>query len=80
MKTVQYILPTFWAAYLFNDDCDDMTNDEVIDCNDWLRNRNLPAPCDIEDYGFMINHDANTIVLACDCSTYTFLIPDEVTS
>lgn len=38
MTTVQYILPTFWATYLFNDDPSHMTDDEVIDCDNWIHN------------------------------------------
>lgn len=75
MQTVTYTLPTFWATYLFNDDPSHMTDDEIAACDNWMHNRNLPAPCDIEDAGFMRHHDAETIVLACECSTYTFLVP-----
>lgn len=80
MRTVEFILPTFWANYLFNDDPSDMTNDEVIDCNDWLRSHGVNAPVDIEDYGFMREHNASSMVLPCDCSVFTFIVPYEVTS
>jgi hypothetical protein len=79
LEHVEYLLPTFWSNYLFNDDPSDMTNDEVIDCNDWLRIHGVNAPVNIEEHGFARYHDASAYVLACDCSNYSFLIPVEVT-
>lgn len=79
METVQYILPTFWAAYLFNDDPSHMTDEEIAACDQWMHNRDLPAPSDIQEAGFVCFHDAFTVALAADCSTYTFLLPAKVT-
>ena len=78
MKTVEFILPTFWATYLFNDDSSDMTDDEVIDCDEWMKNHELSAPVDIDHYGFMSEHNASSMVLPCDCSVFTFILPYEV--
>jgi hypothetical protein len=79
MKTVEFILPTFWASYLINNDPSGMTTGEVEDCDEWMENHELSAPVDIEDYGFMREHNASSMVLPCDCSVFTFIVPYEVT-
>jgi hypothetical protein len=80
LEHVEYLLPTFWAGYLFNDDPSGMTDGEIRDCDDWCKTYGVTAPVNIEEHGFARYHDASAYVLACDCSTYSFLIPVEVTN
>lgn len=76
MQLVEYTLPDYWAAYLFNDDPTNLTDEEHAAIDHWLDVRKLNAPLDLTPFGFTSTHDAWQIDLACECSVYTFVQPE----
>jgi len=76
IKTEKYILPSYWATYLFNYDVSDMTIQEVGEINKFLRERKLGTAIDYStDSWFQHSNDCNRI--AGDVMEYTFIIGEE---
>lgn len=75
METFTYTLPTHWAPALINDDWTGLDEHDEEALMRLMANEALPSPVDVLDEpGFMTYHDARPYgVLACDCSTYTFI-------
>ena len=67
--------PSYWAAYLINDDPSGLECSDISACDAWLKREGFGRPVGCEDAGFMRCHDAaNEMPLASDCQTYSFLI------
>jgi len=69
-----YTLPDFWAPALINGDYSGMSpeDDDALDA--WLQDNEPGACVSVEDdSAFYWVHDASRYVLACNCSTYTFI-------
>lgn len=79
MKTLTFVLPSFWAPYLINDDPSGMDDKEIKAVDDWMEATKLPAPVDCsEEDSFITWHDARDVFpYACDCFVYTFLIDEQ---
>ncbi len=76
LKTEKYILPAYWATYLFNYDVSDMTIQEVGEINKFLRERKLGTAIDYSpDSWFQHRNDCNN--LGGDVMEYTFIIGEE---
>jgi hypothetical protein len=76
MKTLEFTLPSFWAAYLINDDPSGMDDKEIEAVDQWMKMTRLPAPSDCsEEPDFVQWHDARDVYpYAADCSIFTFLV------
>jgi hypothetical protein len=78
MKTIKYTAPSAWASYLVNDDSSGISDEDVSQCDAWLKSLGHGSPVGCEDAGFMWHHDANAFCpLGADCQTYAFLVRDE---
>ena len=76
---ITYELPSDWACYLFYGDASSFdysdSGEEQAIIDQLLADIGLGEPTDVSDEScFMTYHDARPYgILACDCSTYTFL-------
>ncbi len=72
-ETTTYILPEFWAIYLFYGDASGLESGEAEVIDDFLKEEGLSDPVGVSDESFFEPfHDAPHIVLPCDCLEYTF--------
>ena len=75
MKTETYILPSFWASYLINNDDSGLSDSEYRAIQVW-QECDGPAsgwPIDCKEYGMTRFHDAKRqFPYACDCAEYVF--------
>jgi hypothetical protein len=78
MNLIQYTLPAHWASALINGDFTGLEDDDERQLMAVMTGEDLPGPVSCSgDPEFMTYHDARPYgVLACDCLTYDFLIPD----
>ena len=80
METITLELPDFWATALFNDDTSGFEYEDDKQFQDFcawmLLYYGTSEPVDMEEEGhFATYHDAKRFgVLACNVSTYTFLV------
>ena len=77
VETIDYILPTYWAPYLINDDPSGLSDEEQQEVDDFVAREGknykmFIATGDIEDLGFRKRNDANN--LGGDVSRYTFVV------
>jgi hypothetical protein len=76
MKTVEYILPSFWASALVNGDESGLSDEEIDAIDAWLNHMNLGSCVDVSSEEFFSSqHDARFYVLPCDCLEFTFIKP-----
>lgn len=73
IQSIKYLLPTYWASALINDDYSGMEDREIIEIKKFLDNTpGYPVDVDFQTEGFYSYNDAGT--LAGDCAVFTFLI------
>jgi hypothetical protein len=79
MQFQTFTLPSFWASALINSDTSGMEDRDERALDQWFA-ATFPngAHCvDVaDDENFIRWHDASQYVLACDCSTFTFDVPE----
>ena len=76
MKTVSYILPSFLADYLVNDDESNLDDHEIDRITFFLQNSNVGKCISSHDCGFYRNHDIFPDFSATDCMVFTFQMKD----
>lgn len=67
-KKVELKLPDYLACYLINVDTDGLTESEIIEIDEFLKDRNLSIVGKDEDTSFRTYNDLNN--MGADCSTY----------
>ena len=74
MKIETYLLPDFWASALINADESGMSGSDIECMNAWLEETKpgYCLGCSDEESNFTPFHDANSHVLACNCTEFTF--------
>lgn len=71
-EITEYLLPSYWACALINDDYSGLTDDEIKEIGNFLKDANgHPVDVKWETEGFYHYNDAGT--LPGDCVTYVFL-------
>ena len=74
MQTVEYLLPSFLASYLINDDSSSLEDNEVELIDSWLKSNHVGVCCDVEESSsYSSNHELYPDILACESSMFTFL-------
>lgn len=73
MKTETYILPSFWASPLINNDYTSLDAHDINALESWLE-KYKPGYCVSvgDDEEFKKYHDAREFVLACQCCEFVF--------
>jgi hypothetical protein len=63
-----YVLPSYWASYLINDDASGLSDEDIKQCDKWLSKvkPGYCVGCD-EDYSF-----GTFGGMGCDLVTYSF--------
>lgn len=70
-EVTEYLLPSYWACALINDDYNGLTDDEIEEIRNFLKDANgHPVDVKWETEGFYHHNDAGT--LPGDCVTYVF--------
>ena len=70
---ITYLLPTYWACTLINDDFTGLTEDEKKQIEDFLETaEGRPVSVDFETEGFYRHNDAG--ILPGDCAEFTFVV------
>lgn len=76
MKTETYLLPSFYASLLINDDKTGYTDEEINEINNWIDAHIKPnhifwgIDCDIDNIYFSWNNDLNN--LGAEVCNFTF--------
>ena len=74
IKTVEYTLPDFWASPLLYADESGLSDEDVDALGKWcIEHPGLVCTGVADDAEFKHRHDASPYVLACECSTFTFI-------
>lgn len=75
-RTENFVLPAYWASYLFNGDASGLENEETRACDAFLKSHALPDPVEVGESYFSSHCDAPG-QLAGEMALYTFLFMDE---
>ena len=83
MNVQTFNLPAHWAVVFVNDDRTGMTDQDEAELDSWF-DYTFPDGAHCVDVsseedgpGFLVDHDARAHgVLACDCLTYSFDVPE----
>lgn len=75
IKTVEFLLPEYWATALMYGDTSGLEDDELTQLEHWItENPNLSCVDIADDAGFYRFHDADHYVLPTNCCTFTFMV------
>ena len=70
-----YLLPTYWACALINDDHTGLSEEDEKEINHFLETaQGRPVSVDLENEGFYRHNDGGT--LPGNCAEFTFLIDE----
>lgn len=73
IRQIRYLLPTYWACALINDDYTGLTDEEEKEIEDFLKTaQGSPVDVDFKTQGFYYCNDADT--LPGECAEYIFFI------
>lgn len=71
-EVTEYLLPSYWACALINGDYNGLTDDEIKEIVDFLKDANgCPVDVKWDTEGFYHHNDAGT--LPGDCAMYVFI-------